>query len=509
MDAAKKLDIDIPTLCYLDGCAASTSCLACVVKVLPAGRIVPSCATKVIDGMEIESETDDVRAIRLTSLELLLSDHVGDCLAPCWFTCPANMDIPVMLRQIGQGANHQALVTVKHDIALPAVLGRICPAPCEKGCRRRSADEPVTICQLKRYVADVDLQSDDPYRAECKPASGHKVAIVGAGPTGLAAAYYLLRDGHAVTVFDNRSQPGGRLHDETSEDNLPRHVLAAEIAQITRLGAELRAETLVGADSGNDPTIDRLRAEFDAVLVACGKVDADRITQWGLKAAAKGIAIEKGTFRTNLQGVFAAGNAIRSKGMVIRSVADGKEAAAAIDQSLRGQPVVGCPRPFSSRIGRMNKEEISQLLTLADQGARLQPLRGEGFSADDAIVQATRCMHCDCRALGDCRLQRYSAMYGAEPARYKGQRAAFVQDVRHELIIFEPGKCIRCGLCVEIAAEAKEPLGLTFIGRGFDVRVGAPLGRSMRQTLVEVAAQCVAACPTAAMAMREGEGKGK
>ncbi len=101
-------------------------------------------------------------------------------------------------------------------------------------------------------------------------------------------------------------------------------------------------------------------------------------------------------------------------------------------------------------------------------------------------------------------MQRYSAIYGAEPARYKGQRAAFVQDVRHELIIFEPGKCIRCGLCVEIAAEAKEPLGLTFIGRGFDVRVGAPLGRSMRQTLVEVAAQCVAACPTAAMAMREG-----
>ena len=96
LDAAEKLGIEIPTLCFLKGYEPSTSCLVCVVKDRKTGRIIPSCATQVTDGMEIDNDTDEVRDMRRTALELLLSEHVGDCLAPCFFACPAHMDIPLM-----------------------------------------------------------------------------------------------------------------------------------------------------------------------------------------------------------------------------------------------------------------------------------------------------------------------------------------------------------------------------------------------------------------------------
>ena len=177
LDAARKLGIDIPALCFLEGCEPSTSCLCCLVKVNGKGRLVPSCATLAEEGAKVESETPEIRSARRKSLELLLSDHLGDCVAPCYLACPAEMDIPQMLRQISSGDMRGAIATVKRDIALPAVLGRICPAPCEKICRRHALDAAVAICVLKRYVADVDLASGDPYMPPCLPASGKKVLL--------------------------------------------------------------------------------------------------------------------------------------------------------------------------------------------------------------------------------------------------------------------------------------------------------------------------------------------
>lgn len=499
--AARQLGIEIPTLCFLEGLRPSTSCLVCVVKIRNRNGLVPACATQVVDGMQIDSETAEVHQARRTALELLLSDHVGDCLAPCHFACPAHMDIPLMLRQITSDRLTEAIATVKRDIALPAVLGRVCPKPCEKGCRRNAADGAVAVCQLKRYVADVDLASPSPYLPECKPDSGKRVAIVGAGPTGLSAAYYLRGLGHACTVFDDQKQPGGRLRRETSQEELPRDVLEAEIAQILRLGITLRPETRVGHDpSDSNPSLDDLRRQFDAVLVACGSTGKDQAHPWGLHAGAHGIQVDKETYQTNLSGVFAAGNAIRTRGMVVRSVADGKEAALAIDQYLAGGPVAGREKPFSSRIGKLEEGEIGQFLTLAGKAPRQEP--ADQFEPGEAIEQAGRCLHCDCRALATCNLRRYAAQYGADPNRFRGTRRRFRQIAQHAQVVYEPGKCIDCGLCIEIAARAGEPLGLTFIGRGFDVQIGVPFNRTLEEALGKVAAECVAACPTAALAFQ-------
>ena len=496
--AARTLGIEIPTLCYRDDVAPSTSCLVCLVKVADSGRFVPACGTPVRDGMVVESETEEVHQMRRSALELLLSEHLGDCLAPCYFACPARMDIPKMLRAIVTGRLADAIATVKADIALPAVLGRICPAPCEKVCRRRGADGAVAICRLKQFVADADLAGATPYQPECEPASGRRVAIVGAGPAGLSAAYYLARQGHACTVFEQNGQAGGRLRSETTDEELPREVLDREIGTVLQLSIELRTNTRVG----DDVVFESLREEFNAVLLASGAEAAAEAPDWGLAMVKRGVDVEKKTYRTNLAGVFAAGNATRGRGLIIRSVADGKEAAVAIGQYLGGQEVLGAEEPFNTRIGPLEPDELATVVGHYGQASRRVPTdeRNAGYTPEEAVEQAARCLHCDCRAVRSCKLRQFAEQYGANPRRFQASRRRLEHDVEHDQIIFEPGKCINCGLCIAIASKASEPLGLTFVGRGFDVRVGVPLSGSMREALQRVAAECVEACPTAALA---------
>ncbi|HJN14525.1 MAG TPA: FAD-dependent oxidoreductase, partial [Armatimonadota bacterium] len=230
LDAASKLGINIPTLCHREGLQAETSCLVCVVKVDGRDRLLPSCATVAVEGMRVESESDEVRAARRTALELLLGDHLGDCLGPCHTVCPAQMDIPAMIRLIAAGKLDEAVAVVKERIPLPAVLGRICPEICERGCRRKDVDSPVAIRLLKQRVGDHDIASADPHVPECRPSTGKRVAIIGAGPAGLSAAYYLARDGHACTIIDEREQPGGMLRYGVLEVELPHGVIDAEVA---------------------------------------------------------------------------------------------------------------------------------------------------------------------------------------------------------------------------------------------------------------------------------------
>ena len=501
LDAARKLGIDVPTLCFLDGRELSTSCMVCVVKVAGKNGLVPACGTGVAEGMAAECDSDEVREARRTALELLLSDHVGDCIGPCHSLCPAQMNIPLMIRQIARGELREAIATVKADIPLPAVLGRICPAPCEKGCRRGGHDAPVAICLLKRHVADADLASDDPWLPPCAPSTGKRVAIVGAGPAGLSAAYYLLQRGHACTVLDDHEKPGGMLQRGVPEDRLPRDVVDAEAATIERLGAEFR----MGVRVGEAVAFDDLRREFDAVLIAAGEGDAGG---FGLEAAKQGIGVDRHTLATSAEGVFAAGGAVRPQRMAVRSVADGKAAAASIDQLLTGRPVVGPRRPFTTRMGRLQDGEIAAFMAGASDAGRVQPF-GDGFTDEEARAEAARCLHCDCRKPQSCKLRQYAEAYGASPTRFKAGRRTFEQQARHPDVVFEPGKCIQCGSCIQIAAEAGEALGLTLVGRGFDVRVGVPFDESIAEGLSKAARDCAAACPTGALALRDTEDGGR
>jgi len=496
LDAAKSIGIQIPTLCLVKGVKPMTSCLVCVVKA--NGRFCPSCATKVVEGMEIESETPEVHDARKTAIELLLGDHAGDCLAPCQFGCPVSMDIPNMLRAIQHDDLESAITTIKADIAMPAVLGRVCGKPCEAGCRLKTVDDPVAICQMKRYVADWDLARETPYAPPLAKSTGKRVAVLGAGPAGLSATYYLRRAGHEVLLIERTTELGGRLVNESA---LPANVLNAEIATILATGVTIHAED----DSYTSPdALDRLTQEFDTVLLACGPLDEAIAKSWGVEQGRRGVEIQPSAYLTSREKVFAAGTILRGKNQVVRSVADGKEAAQAVSRYLSGAENIATEKPFSVRAGKLTEDETNELRKPVHESPRFEPVaETTEYSPSQAVEQAARCLHCDCRAVETCLLKKHAEEYGAATNRYGSTRPTITLDARHELILFEPGKCIKCGLCVEIASQEKEMLGLTFIGRGFDVRIAVPFDRSPHEAIGELAARCAEACPTAAIAMRD------
>ncbi|MHC4086184.1 MAG: 2Fe-2S iron-sulfur cluster-binding protein [Planctomycetota bacterium] len=386
LDAADKLGIEIPTMCFLKGYKASTSCMLCVVKVNGSDKLLPACGTIAQNGMKVECDSDQIRQSRKAALELLLSDHAGDCIGPCQAACSAHMNIPLMIRQIVAGKLRDAIVTVKKDIALPAVLGRICPKPCEQVCRRTQFDKAVSICLLKRYVADVDLQSKKPYLPTCKKARNKRVAVVGAGPTGLAAAYYLQIDGYSCTVFDDHEKPGGMLRYGVLNEKLPTDILDAEIALIEKLGMKFKGQAQIGPVL----SIKQLQKDFDAVLVAIGQPKPGDVESMGLQASSSnGIEINRKTYETNMAGVFAAGAAVRKSKLAVRAVADGREAATAIGQYLSGLPVTGPPYIFNNRIGKLQEGEIERFMADVGKTERLTPSReGSGFTDDQAHDKA-------------------------------------------------------------------------------------------------------------------------
>ncbi|MDP3180835.1 MAG: 2Fe-2S iron-sulfur cluster-binding protein, partial [Bacteroidota bacterium] len=236
--AAKSVGIEIPTMCYLEGTEHFTSCMICLVKDSKNGRFFASCSTPVHEGQSIITNDEETIDSRKAALELLLSEHVGDCEAPCQLVCPAHMNIPLMNRLIAKGDFAKALEVVKRDIALPSILGRICPAPCEAGCRRKQVDEAVSICLLKRYVGDEDLKSENPCQPQLAELSGKKVAIIGAGPAGLAAAYYLQIKGHQAVIFEKNSKAGGELL-QIDQETLPSEVVEQEVDQILATGVQI------------------------------------------------------------------------------------------------------------------------------------------------------------------------------------------------------------------------------------------------------------------------------
>jgi NADPH-dependent glutamate synthase beta subunit-like oxidoreductase/ferredoxin len=494
LEAAAQVGIDIPHLCYLPGCRAETSCLACVVRINGAQRLVPSCATTVTDGMVVESESEPVRAARRTALELLLSDHAGDCMAPCQNVCPAHLDIPEMIRQIDAGDLQSAAVTARQALVLPATLGCICPQLCEKGCRRTHLDSAVAIGALHRHAADFDLASPAPWLPAKERASGKRVAIVGAGPAGLAAAWTLLQLGHECTLFDRHPEPGGALRYAIDPQVLPRAVLDAEIALIVQLGAEFR----LGVCVGTDLTLQELRGHFDAVLLAVGPVDRAAADSLGIEFAEHGVRADHQTMTTGWPGVFCAGSAIVPLEFAVRAVAQGRAAARSIHDFLCGVPVHAPEHPFTTRLGKLNDHEFVRFFQGADPAPRQFAGTAE-LTAIDAHTEAHRCMSCDCASLHGCKLRRYAIAYHARPSRFRRPRRAFERITTHPLVTYEPGKCIACGLCVQIARRAAEPLGLAFIGRGFDVRIDVPFGGELRLALQTAAEQCAQACPTGAI----------
>jgi NADH-quinone oxidoreductase subunit F len=193
-------------------------------------------------------------------------------LSPCENSCPLHMNIPRFLQLYKEGRLEEAFESVVLDNPLPGSTGRVCQHPCEDRCRRRSVDEPVNMREVHRFIADAIFNSDrfdalvERIAARKLPPTDRKVAVVGAGPTGLAAAFYLALLGHEVTVYESNPEPGGMLRYALPEYRLPREVVRREVEMIRRMGVQFVCNTAVGSDL----PLNDLDTQYNAVFMAIG-----------------------------------------------------------------------------------------------------------------------------------------------------------------------------------------------------------------------------------------------
>ncbi len=193
-------------------------------------------------------------------------------VSPCENSCPLHMNIPRFLQLFKEERLEDAFESVLLDNPLPASTGRVCQHPCESRCRRQTLDEPVNMREVHRHIADSIMLSDryEPmvqriFAHKLEP-TGRKIAIVGAGPTGLTAAFYLLLLGHDVTILDDKPEAGGMLRFALPQYRLPKDLLDREIEMIRRLGAKFIFNTRVGFDI----PLNELDNQYDSVFIAIG-----------------------------------------------------------------------------------------------------------------------------------------------------------------------------------------------------------------------------------------------
>jgi formate dehydrogenase major subunit len=660
LEAARQLGITLPTLCHVDGLEPVSACFLCCVQVEGMRALSPSCALPATDGMVVVTDSDDIRAARRMALELLLSDHAGECIAPCAAGCPAGLDVPGFVYEIASGENARAMERIYERLALPGALGRVCPRLCEQSCRRLDYDgEGLAIGALHRYATDRNQAAPRPAVPRPGPPSGKRVAIVGAGPAGLSAAFHLLQRGHACTLFDAHPRSGGMLRYGIPAYRLPREALDAEVRMIERLGASFR----MGRRWGRDFRLEDLRRDHDAVFLAIGaqlssvlgceggelalpgtellrrvaegerpvlgdevlvvgggntamdcartarrlgvrvrvlyrrtrrdmpclmeevegaeaegvaldflvsplrlarggngraltlvcqrmgageldasgrrrpvpvpgsefalgcdsviaalgqEVDRGLAGSEGLALTDRGLAADPRTLATNLPGVFAGGDAVLGADLAVRAVAAGRIAAVSIDQYLSGRPVTGPEEPVAIALRPIDDEERAAVFRGIEKTQRTRTpalaldrrLAGfdevdPGLGDEPARREALRCLSCGCLKAGGCALRRWATVYQADPYRFLGRRRRFERDTSHPEVVYEPGKCILCDACVRTAAEAGEPLGLSVVGRGFDVSVAVPFGAPLADALRHAARRCADVCPTGAISLRE------
>jgi len=258
-----KLD-DIPTLCHSPELKPYGSCFLCVVEVAGRPNLLPACATRVAQGMKVTTRSERVVASRRTALELLLSNHYADCVSPCALACPAGVDCQGYVALAAMGDYAGSLRLIRETNPLPAICGRVCVRKCEIACRRADIDSPVGINNIKRFVTDSPgAYDEDPPRM---PARGQSVGIVGSGPAGLTAAWYLGLQGYDPVIYEALPKPGGMLRYGIPEYRLPNDVIDREVAYIKRAGATLRT----GVRVGRDVSLAELLKSHAAVFIAAG-----------------------------------------------------------------------------------------------------------------------------------------------------------------------------------------------------------------------------------------------
>ncbi len=272
--AARKAGIEIPSMCSDSRTNPNGDCGLCVVEIDGDPTQIKACKAPVYEGMTVVTETEALAETRRVILNTYLSNHNAYCLPPCSFRCPAGIDIPGYIGLIAQKRYVEATALIKEKLPLPQVIGRVCPRPCESVCRRSQIDEeqPVAICSLKRFASDMAREIGEATQPEPKAPTGKNVAVVGAGPGGLTAAYFLALEGHKVTIYEAQEEAGGMLRYGIPPYRLPDQVLDDEINDILAMGVDLKLNHRLGTDIMLPDLTDKHDAVFLAIGAMIGKM---------------------------------------------------------------------------------------------------------------------------------------------------------------------------------------------------------------------------------------------
>jgi formate dehydrogenase major subunit len=272
LTVARAHGMEIPTLCFDPRLPPYGSCLLCVVEVEGVNKLLLSCATEIRAGMVVTTRNDRIFKARKNALDLLVSNHFADCRGNCYEKCPAGIDVQGYLALAHEGKYYEALELIRERNPMPLVCGRVCVRYCEANCRRQGVDETaVGVNFVKRYVAD--LEYGNLPKPVAPPSTGKSIAIVGGGPGGLTAAYYLARAGVKVTIHDMQPKLGGMIRWGIPEYRLPEKVVDREIQYILDHGVTVHLNSKLGRDI----SLDDLKQRHDAVLVAIGAQTAKKM----------------------------------------------------------------------------------------------------------------------------------------------------------------------------------------------------------------------------------------
>ena len=321
-------------------------------------------------------------------------------IPPCTATCPLHCNAQGYVALISQGKFKEALALVRETLPFPGILAYVCAHPCERECKRIEVDRPVSICDLKRFLVDhVEEPEFNFTPLEERP---QKIAIVGGGPTGLAAAFDLTTMGYRVTLFESRSELGGLLTHGFPSYRLPREVVEKDLSVIEKMGIEVR----LNAEVGKSLSFEELQKNYDAIFLAVGSAGTEIIPRElkGLKLNRRGwIQADPVTLETNIKGVFAGGDGVTGPGTIVEAMAQGRKGAISIDRLIRGENL---------RLGRESEgrqaSPMQSLLPDAKRNERevlphmIKPV-GPGLTREEAIEDAQRCLSCGgCSDCGEC-----------------------------------------------------------------------------------------------------------
>ena len=341
-----------------------------------------------------------------------VGDEREKTLVPCRNACPAGVDIPRFVRHIAQGDHASAIAVIRERLPFSFAPSYVCFHPCEEVCRRGSVNDPIAICQLKRFAADNDAGE---WRARQKKlqATGKRVAVVGSGPAGLTAAYYLAKQGHAVTIYEALSRPGGMLRVGIPEYRYPHELLDRDIDEIRSAGVEIRTNSAI-ADAAS---FTKLVSDHDAVFVAVGAHESKKIdvpgcnlndVHWGTEFL-RNCALEnyhEGQFKGRQVVVIGGGNVAVDAARVVRrlgaadvsvvSLEDERglpaydwEVEEAIEEGIRFLTRWG-PKEIRGNHGRVSGLILKSCTSVFDERGNFRPAYDEAqkreISADTVIL---------------------------------------------------------------------------------------------------------------------------